>query len=118
MARRKNNALKVIIFIIIFAIFFVAVFFGVQFFTKTGIFRIPGVVYYSDNLTSNEVALLDTIFTDELDLDKDVKIDAEYVLDLPSLKDGEYLYDIYVPVTDFYSTETNININSVNELFD
>ncbi len=118
MARRKNNALKVIIFIIIFAIFFVAVFFGVQFFTKTGIFRIPGVVYYSDNLTSNEVALLDTIFTDELDLDKDVKIDAEYVLDLPSLKDGEYLYDIYVPVTDFYSAETNININSVNELFD
>ena len=118
MARRKNNALKVIIFIIIFAIFFVAVFFGVQFFTKTGIFRIPGVVYYSDNLTSNEVALLDTIFTDELDLDKDVKIDAEYVLDLPVLKDGEYLYDIYVPVTDFYSAETNININSVNELFD
>lgn len=118
MARRKNNVLKVIIFIIIFAIFFVAVFFGVQFFTKTGIFRIPGVVYYSDNLTSNEVALLDTIFTDELDLDKDVKIDAEYVLDLPALKDGEYLYDIYVPVTDFYSAETNININSVNELFD
>ena len=118
MARRKNNALKVIIVIIIFAIFFVAVFFGVQFFTKTGIFRIPGVVYYSDNLTSNEVALLDTIFTDELDLDKDVKIDAEYVLDLPVLKDGEYLYDIYVPVTDFYSAETNININSVNELFD
>lgn len=118
MARRKNNTFRIMLLIIIFVVFFVGIFFGVQFFTKTGFFRIPGVVYYGENLTSEEISLLKTIFTKEVDLDKDVKIDAAYALDLPSLKEGEYLYNIYVPVADFYSTETNIDVNVVAELFD
>ena len=44
-------------YIISFVIVAVAVFFGVQYFTKTGIFRIPGVVYYDESLTEDEVAL-------------------------------------------------------------
>ena len=32
--------------LIVFALVFAGTFFGVQYFTKSGIFRVPGVVYY------------------------------------------------------------------------
>ena len=104
-------------YIISFVIVAVAVFFGVQYFTKTGIFRIPGVVYYDESLTEDEVALFESIFTEEVDLNKDVVIKARNELEYPQLEENEFLYDIYVPVTDFYSAETNIDIGSVEELF-
>ena len=53
-------------------------FFGVQFFTKTGIFRIPGVVYYGNGLTADETAKFKEIFTEKVDLDKNVTIDGKY----------------------------------------
>ena len=117
-SRRKKKVGKVIAMVIAFAIVFVGVFFGVQFFTKTGIFRIPGVVYYGDSLNSAELETLNGIFTKEIDLDKDVKIDAKYTLEKPAKKHNEYLYEILVPVTDFYSSKTNIDVNTVEELFD
>lgn len=92
-------------------------FFGVQYFTKTGLFRIPGVVYYDDGLNSEERKVLEGIFTEEVDLDKDVTISARYTLEKPTLEEGEYIYDIQVPVTDFYSTDTNITANDVDVLF-
>ena len=119
MSGRKNNrAKKVCLLLASFVIIFVLAFFGVQFFTKTGIFRIPGVVYYDDSLSSEETNLLDTIFTNEVDLDKDVTISAKNTLELGSLGAGEFLYNIYVPVTDFYSSETNLEVESVEEIFD
>ena len=92
------------------------VFFGVQFITKTGVVRITGVVYYGENLKEDELAKLHEIFTEEVNLDKDVRIDAREVLELPELKEGEYLYEVYVPVTDFYSSETNIDAENVESL--
>ncbi|MBR3269896.1 CapA family protein [Candidatus Saccharibacteria bacterium] len=119
MSRRKEHKLgKVLICLFIFIILGVGVFFGVQFFTKTGIFRIPGVVYYGEGLNEVETAKLKEIFTEEVDLDKDVTIDANYTLEMPALEVGEYLYDILVPVTDFYSSETNVDVESVDQLFD
>lgn len=119
MSRRKSNTFgKIMICVAIFAIIFVGAFFGVQFFTKTGVFRIPGVVYYGEGLNTDETSKLQDIFTEKVDLDKDVKIDAEYALDLSSLTKGKYLYDILVPVTDFYSSKTNIDVESVQQLFD
>ena len=100
-----------------FALFFSLFFFGFQFITKSGIFRIPGVVYYDDSLFDEEIEYLSTIFTDEVDLDKDVTISARSELVLPILTKGEYLYNIYVPVVDFYSTEDSVTVNSVDELF-
>ena len=97
---------KIILCLVILAILIVGAVFGVQFFTKTGVFRIPGLVYYGDGLNSDELAVFQNIFTKEVDLDKDVKIDAKY------------LYDILVPVTDFYSSETNVDVESVEQLFD
>lgn len=114
--RRKKRKLKVVICIALLAGIFAGAFFGVQFVTKTGLFRVPGVVYYGDNLSESEVAKLHEIFTEKVDLDKDVKIDAREVLEMPELKEGEYLYEVYVPITDFYSSETNINAESIEAL--
>ena len=88
--------------LMIFVVVFAGAFFGIQFFTKTGIFRVPGVVYYDESLKPEELTKLQAIFTEDVDLDKDVTISAKEYTVKPELGDGEFLYDIYVPVTDFY----------------
>ena len=100
-----------------FVLVFVTVFFGVQFLTKTGVFRIPGVVIYDENLGDELVSELSAIFTDEVDLDKDVRISIRSELELPELSEHEFLYEVLVPVTDFYSTETNVTAASAEEMF-
>ncbi len=82
-------------------------FIGVQYFTKTGLFFVPGVVSYDESLTAEEVAKLEGIFTDEVVLDKDLHISAAESTTLPALGAGEYLYEIRVPVTDFYDSRTD-----------
>ena len=109
--RRKHSGIKIAsLSMIIFAFVFGLSFIGIQFFTKTGIFRIPGIVYYDEEaLTPSEMTLLETIFTDEVDLDKDVHISVNISNTRPELKTGEFLYDIIVPVTDFYDVRTDTN---------
>ena len=99
-----------------FVVMFVAVFFGVQFATKTGVFRIPGVVIYDESLSEEEVSMLSAIFTEEVDLDKNVTISAREELRLSELSEGEFLYNIYVPVTDFYSEETSVSADCAENL--
>ena len=101
--------------VISFIIVFVVAFFGIQFFTKTGIFRIPGVVYYDDSLSQSELDKLNAIFTDEVDLDKDVHISAHEVTELGNLTEGEFLIDISVPVTDFYESRSDTSDFNENE---
>lgn len=108
--KNRHHKLPIIIISIVAAIIVaVGIFFGVQFFTKTGLFRIPGVVYYDESLTTAEIDFLKSIFTDELDLDKDVTISATTALTMPELQEGQFLYEIFVPTTDFYSTVTSIS---------
>lgn len=103
--------------VVAFAVVFAATFFGVQFFTKTGIFRIPGVVYYDESLEESEIALLDTIFTEEVDLDKDVTVSARYEFELPELSNHEFLVQIYTPVSDFYSPAKKIVLENPVDIF-
>lgn len=110
---RKNYLVMIGGFLIVFCL----VFFGVQFITKTGLFRVPGIVIYDESLTEEEVAAMTEIFTEEIDLSANVVISAENTLELPELGEGEFLYEIYVPVGDFYDFETRITVNSVDELF-
>ena len=118
MDKRKRSIWRnVLVGFSCFAVLFVAVFFGVQFFTKTGVFRIPGVVYFDESLNDDEVLYLKNVFVEELDLDKDVHISARNTLKMPKLSSNEFLYDIYVPVTDFYSSETDIQAERADELF-
>ena len=114
--RKRNSAKTIIISLISFVVIAGAVFLGFQFFTKTGLFKIPGVVYYDESLNEDELATLQSIFTEKVVLDKDVVISAKDYLNLPSLGEGDYLVGIRVPVTDFYSTETNINVSDLSEL--
>lgn len=101
--RRKRSRAKMFFGgLLIFVVVFGGAFFGIQFFTKTGIFRVPGVVYYDESLKPEELSKLQAIFTEEIDLDKDLKISAKEYTIKPELGEGEFLYDIYVPVTDFY----------------
>lgn len=118
MGRTRWNKTKFsLILILILVIVAAGVVIGVQFFTKTGLFRIPGVVYYDESLNEDEIATLKQIFTDEVDLDKNVYISAENSLVRPEFKNGEFLENIYVPVTDFYDENTGITVESVDELF-
>ncbi len=102
---------KIIIFVLVFGI----VFLGIQFFTKTGIFHVPGVVTYDESLNDEERALLESIFTEEVLLDKDVAISAYESSNKPELSEGEYLYSIFVPVTDFYETRNDTSEFSEGE---
>lgn len=118
MGRKKRSRIKSFFStILIFGVVFAAALFGIQFITKTGFFRIPGVVYYDESLSADELSVLQSIFTEEIDLDKDVTISAYESLEKPEAIEGEYIYNIYVPVTDFYSTDTNIDVDSPEALF-
>lgn len=118
MGRTRWNKTKFsLILVLILVIVAAGVVIGVQFFTKTGLFRIPGVVYYDESLNEDEIATLKQIFTDEVDLDKNVYISAENSLVRPEFKNGEFLENIYVPVTDFYDENTGITVEGVDELF-
>ncbi|MBQ7201827.1 CapA family protein [Candidatus Saccharibacteria bacterium] len=116
--RKKRSSFKrFLLTLFCFVLVGAGVFFGVQYVTKTGIFRIPGVVYYDESLSEKEKELLETFFTDEIDLDKDVTISARNELKLPELEEGEFLYSIRVAVTDFYDFNVdNINFESADEL--
>ena len=108
MVREKRRLKSFFFGLFFFMAFFAAFFIGIQFFTKTGLFRIPGVVYYSENLNASELALLESIFTEEVDLDKDVSIDVKESFERPTLEEGDFLSEIFVPVTDFYDARTDI----------
>lgn len=104
MAQRRQNlsrtkfCLSALLFVVVFGLAFV----GIQYFTKTGIFKVPGVVYYQeDELDPGEVELIKKIFTDDVELDKDVSITTRNTDEYPDLKEGEYIYNITVPVTEF-----------------
>lgn len=94
----------------IFVVIFVATFVGVQFFTKTGIFHVPGIVKYDETqLSPEQLEIIQSIFTEEVELDKDVEISVRNTLSYPELAEGEYIYSIMVPVTDFYDARTDQN---------
>ena len=116
MTRRRNHFNKISTKLIIFALIFGICFLGFQFITKTGLFKVPGVVTYDDSLNEEELGALKEIFTEEITLDQDVKISASDYLEKPELKTGDYLYKIEVPVTDFYSSAANLNAENLANL--
>ncbi len=118
MARKNKFSKKLfLISLLSFVIITLGTFFGVQFFTKTGIFRIPGVVYFDGPFDEELESKLKSVFTDELDLDKDVHISTYASFSKNSLGEGEFLYKIYVPVSDFYDLSDGITAETPDELF-
>ena len=97
-------------FTVLFIGVLIAVFFSVQFVTKTGVFHVPGIVWYEEDKLAPDLAeTIKKIFTDEIKLDKDVVITQRESATYPELKKGEYIYNITVPVTDFYDARSDQN---------
>ena len=95
---------------------FAVVFFGVQLVTQTGIFRRVGTVYYDKSLTDGEVEKISGVLGDEAKITRDVWTSAYSTLGAAELAENEYIYNIYVPVADFYSTLDDIEVADVSEL--
>lgn len=115
--RRRKSHRKVFITLIVFLLIGCVVFVGAQWLTKTGLFKVPGVVYYDNSLNAEERELLNGIFTEDVALDADVKIAGGYSLERPDDSAGTYIYNIYVPVTDYYSLDSNIEIDQAENAF-
>ena len=103
--KKKYFFLYPLIFIIIATIVFI----GIQFFTKTGLFFVPGEINYDESLEDDEVTLLKEIFNDEIVLKDDVKISAYNTNEKLPLSENEILYSVKVPVTDFYDAREDIS---------
>lgn len=108
MTKGKTTRNLIIIFIII--IVAVAGIFGFQFFTKTGVFHIPGKLVFSENVPAEiQNSISDRLSA--LELDRDVTIDLFRTTGTDADSDTstrKYLYNIYVPVTDFYNPISSI----------
>lgn len=105
MKRRRRRRFGVVVMGLALA---VGVFFGMQFFTKTGIFKVPGVIVYAEDLNEDEKSLLESIFTEEVVLDADLTISVTETRELTELQPNQYLYSIKVPIADFYDPRADV----------
>ena len=104
--------------IVCFSVAAVIAFFGVQFFLKTGIFKVPGKVVVEDGFP-REIAEKITLETGEKPLEKDVFLSKFFGSSLrASLNEiteaeGEFsiifLKDVFVTTADFYETRNSVS---------
>lgn len=115
--RKRRIRRRILIGTFVLILVGVGVFFGMQFVTKTGVFKVPGVVYYGEGLSDEEFWSLKGIFNENVKLDSDVAISARNSLTPADIGENEVVYGALVPVADFYSTATDIQVDDVNNLF-
>ena len=102
------------IFICIFVA--IAVFFGIQFITKTGIFKIYGTVSFDADLPESDREFVVQVLTnEEVKLDYDVYVSFSDVAS-PAAPENSILTDIYVPVADFYDSRSLISSAELEKL--
>jgi len=107
---------KKFLIVLLFLLVASAAFFGIQYFTKTGFFKIYGVVEYDASVTAEEKTLLSNILeSDAVRLEHDVKISAQNLTsaDNPT---SSILYAIYLPVANFYDIRSTISADELNAL--
>ena len=114
--KRKFSPLKALAVFLIFVLVTGGVFLGFQYVNKTGIFKVPGVVSYDQKLKAEEKALLEKIFNEDVVLDEDVEIVASESESKPAGNENQFLVEVFVPVTDFYSSLTAISLEQAQEL--
>lgn len=91
-----------------------AAFFGVQLATKSGVFHSPGQVIFSTTATEQNRDFVTNNLPSDLELSQDIEIGS---VSLTTASDNPtyLLYNILLPVTDFYSSETNISSNDLQD---
>ena len=97
-------------------------FFGVQFVTKTGVFKIPGELIFAENFPETEAEEIRALF-EVPEGEKKIVLDQNLTLhktweDEQLTKDNYYLREIYVPTADFYSVETTISAEELRTKFE
>ena len=108
--------------IIIFIIVAVAAFFGIQYFTKSGMFKVYGKLEIAENVPKDIKSKLTSISDGEDKIERDIAINMNYSLESPKKLncdatlgcEANLLYDILVPVADFYNSNNAISANEVS----
>lgn len=111
MVRRKSTTHNIILAILILLAVSIITFFGIQFFTKTGIFHDPGTITYTESVNPEIQDLLNQTLA-EVELNRDITIDFYRS---SSAGSEDLLYNIYVPVTDFYNPVSSITASEVTD---
>lgn len=98
------------------------VFFGIQFVTKTGVFKVPGELIFADEVLDSEAEAIRKLFEvpegeKKIVLDKDLIIHKTFENEKLA-KDNCYLREIYLPTADFYATETEIDAAELRDRFE
>lgn len=114
MAKGKTTRNLIIIFITIIIVGAAGVF-GFQFFTKTGIFHIPGKLVFDENIPAEaQNKISDQLSEIELDQDITVELSRTTKSNSDSESSHSFLYNIYVPVTDFYNPMSSISASEID----
>lgn len=95
-----------------------AIFFGVQLVTESGVFHQPGKIIFSETTTEQNQDFVNSNLPADiakLELTRDVEIGAT-TLTNASNNSTYLLYDILLPVTDFYDSETNVSSNEAENM--
>ena len=87
-------------------------FFGIQFYLKTGVFKIPGKLIFTDAILDSDAELYREAVQD-IELDKDVTF-SEFYDNKPT---DALLIDVLVPVSDFYEPKESITEAEFEEMF-
>ena len=106
-------------FLIIFPLFLLCAalsFFGLSFFLKTWIFKVPGVLTFSDSFPESEKSFYEDILK-ETELDKNLNLKISTSLSARETSEKSYLLDIFVPTTDFYDSKNSIDVSSLTEKY-
>lgn len=91
---------------------FAVVLVGIQFITKTGIFKVYGEIKYDENVTEDEKNYVSEMINcnDCKRLDYDVSISITETVD-EKTPENSYLSEIYVPVANFYDVRSDISLD-------
>lgn len=108
MAKKSTLALPAIFLLIAALSFAVVWFFTNNFLTK------PGEITYDASLTDAEKSFLEGIFAEDVKLKNDVTISAATKNSPPGDDDDGLIFDILVPVADFYYPKSDIDSASLN----
>lgn len=109
---------KILAGLVSFVVAGIIVFFGIQFFTKTGIFHVPGKLIFSEDFPEEEKKYFSDLLA-EIELDSDLELKIVEREGKPNENSGNvFLIDAFVPTTDFYSTENVISAVDFRTLYE
>ncbi|MBR3204769.1 CapA family protein [Candidatus Saccharibacteria bacterium] len=112
-------AKRIIVGFICFVLAGVAGFFGLEFYKKTGLFKKPGQLVFSESFLDSEAEMIRESLKD-IELDSDLTFSYS-LFDSARSSDSEgkmfFLADVFVPVDDFYSPNDDISSSEFEQMY-